>query len=152
MSLMPGSSRLRPDRTLLTTRTAATSLNVADRITAGFSTTYLCLPDSVDPRGLKSKCLTCTRGEPAGSSQSSGLRSRQVRSEGHLSLLKPACDFPNPTGHQLEERTLIALASQPVDPNEEEGPGWIRPTRNCPASHTQRSPLIPFGACKYVES
>jgi hypothetical protein len=47
--------RLLPDRTLLTTRTAATSLNVADRITAGFSTSYLCLPDSVDPRGLKSK-------------------------------------------------------------------------------------------------
>ncbi len=47
--------RLLPDRTLLTTRTAATSLNVADRITAGFSTTYLCLSDSVDPRGLKSK-------------------------------------------------------------------------------------------------
>jgi hypothetical protein len=44
-----------PDRTLLTTRTAATSLNVADRITAGFSTTYLCLPDSVDPRGPKGK-------------------------------------------------------------------------------------------------
>jgi hypothetical protein len=47
--------RLLPDRTLLTTRTAATSLNVADRITAGFSTTYLCLSDSVDPRRPKSK-------------------------------------------------------------------------------------------------
>ena len=47
--------RLLPDRTLLTTRRAATSLNVADRITTGFSTTCLCVPDSVDPRGLKSK-------------------------------------------------------------------------------------------------
>jgi hypothetical protein len=45
--------RLRPDRTLLTTRSAATNLNVTDRITAGFSTTYQCLPDTVDPRGPK---------------------------------------------------------------------------------------------------
>jgi hypothetical protein len=45
--------RLRPDRTLLLTRSAATSLNVTDRITAGFSTTYRCLPDTVDPRGPK---------------------------------------------------------------------------------------------------
>ena len=46
----------------------------------------------------------------AGSSQSSGLGSRQVRSEGHFSLRKPACDFPNSTGHQLEERSLVTLA------------------------------------------
>ena len=31
--------RLRPDRTLLVTRSAATSLNATDKITAGFSTT-----------------------------------------------------------------------------------------------------------------
>lgn len=42
-------------RTLLTTRSAATSLNVTDKITAGFSTTYECLPDTVDPRGPKGK-------------------------------------------------------------------------------------------------
>jgi hypothetical protein len=47
--------RLRPDRTLLVTRSAATTLNVTDRITAGFSTTYQCLPDTVDPRGPKGK-------------------------------------------------------------------------------------------------
>jgi len=47
--------RLRPDRTLLVTRSAATSLSATDRITAGFSTTYLCLPDTVDPRGPKAK-------------------------------------------------------------------------------------------------
>ncbi len=47
--------RLRSDRTMLATRTAATSLNVTDRITAGFSTTYQCLPDTVDPRGPKGK-------------------------------------------------------------------------------------------------
>jgi hypothetical protein len=45
--------RLRPDRTLLTTRSAATSLNVTDKLTAGFSTTYECLTDTVDPRGPK---------------------------------------------------------------------------------------------------
>ena len=45
--------RLRSDRTILAARSAATSLNVTDRITAGFSTTYLCLPDTVDPRGAK---------------------------------------------------------------------------------------------------
>jgi hypothetical protein len=39
--------RLRADRTLLTTRTAATNLNITDKITAGFSTTYQCLPDTV---------------------------------------------------------------------------------------------------------
>jgi hypothetical protein len=47
--------RLRSDRTMLATRSAATSLNVTDRITAGFSTTYQCLPDTVDPRGPKRK-------------------------------------------------------------------------------------------------
>jgi len=47
--------RLRSDRTMLATRTAATSLNVTDRITAGFSTTYQCLPDTLDPRGPKGK-------------------------------------------------------------------------------------------------
>ena len=47
--------RLRPDRTLLVTRSAATSLNATDKITAGFSTTYRCLPDTVDPRGPKGK-------------------------------------------------------------------------------------------------
>ncbi len=47
--------RLRPDRTLLTARTAAASLNVTDRIAAGFSTTYECLPDTVDPRWPKGK-------------------------------------------------------------------------------------------------
>ena len=45
--------RLRPERTWLTTRSAATSLNVTDKLTAGFSTTYECLPDTVDPRGPK---------------------------------------------------------------------------------------------------
>jgi hypothetical protein len=45
--------RLRPDNTLLTTRTAATSLNVTDKGKANFSTTYRCLPDTVDPRGPK---------------------------------------------------------------------------------------------------
>ena len=44
---------LRPDRTLLVTRSVATRLTATDRITAGFSTTYLCLPDTVDPRGPK---------------------------------------------------------------------------------------------------
>ena len=47
--------RLRPDRTLLVTRSAATSLNATDRITTAFSTTYQCLPDTVDPRGPKAK-------------------------------------------------------------------------------------------------
>ena len=47
--------RLRPDRTLLVTRSAATSLNATDRIKATFSTTYQCLPDTVDPRGPKGK-------------------------------------------------------------------------------------------------
>jgi hypothetical protein len=47
--------RLRSDRTILATRSAATSLNITDRITAGFSTTYQCLPDTVDPRGPKEK-------------------------------------------------------------------------------------------------
>lgn len=47
--------RLRLDRTLLVTRSAATSLNATDKITAGFSTTYRCLPDTVDPRGSKGK-------------------------------------------------------------------------------------------------
>jgi hypothetical protein len=47
--------RLRSDRTMLTTRTAATNLNVTDRITAGFSTTYQCLPATVDLRGPKGK-------------------------------------------------------------------------------------------------
>src|ERR1700730_13210358 len=32
--------RLHTDRTLFTTRSAATNLNVTDKITAGFSTTY----------------------------------------------------------------------------------------------------------------
>jgi hypothetical protein len=45
----------RPDRTLLTTRSAATSLNITDRIKGSFSTTYQCLPDTVDPRGPKAK-------------------------------------------------------------------------------------------------
>src|ERR1700687_5274953 len=45
--------RLHTDRTLFTTRSAATNLNVTDKITAGFSTTYECLPDTVDPRGSK---------------------------------------------------------------------------------------------------
>ena len=47
--------RLRPDRTMLIARSAATKLNVTDRITAGFSTTYQCLPATVDPRGPKGK-------------------------------------------------------------------------------------------------
>ena len=47
--------RVRSDRTMLTTRSAATNLNVTDSITAGFSTTYQCLPDTVDPRGPKGK-------------------------------------------------------------------------------------------------
>jgi len=47
--------RNRPDNTVLTTRSAATSLNVTDKIKAGFSTTYQCLPDTVDPRGPKGK-------------------------------------------------------------------------------------------------
>jgi hypothetical protein len=47
--------RLRPDSTVLTTRSAATSLNVTDKIKASFSTTYQCLPDTVDPRGPKGK-------------------------------------------------------------------------------------------------
>jgi hypothetical protein len=46
--------RLRRDRTLLTTRSAETTLNITDQITAGFSTTYWCLPDTIDPRGPKS--------------------------------------------------------------------------------------------------
>lgn len=45
--------RLRRDRTLLTTRSAETTLNITDQVTAGFSTTYWCLPDTVDPRGPK---------------------------------------------------------------------------------------------------
>jgi hypothetical protein len=49
--------RLRRDRTLLTTRSAETTLNVTDQITAGFSTTYWCLPDTVDPRGPKGKWM-----------------------------------------------------------------------------------------------
>src|ERR1700687_4442892 len=44
-----------------------------------------------------------------------GLRSRQVRGERHLSLFEPARDFTNPAGHQLEERTLVALRSQPAE-------------------------------------
>jgi hypothetical protein len=47
--------RLRPDRTLLVMRSVATRLSATDRITAGFSTTYLCLPDTIDPRGPKGK-------------------------------------------------------------------------------------------------
>jgi hypothetical protein len=47
--------RLRPDSTLLTTRSAATKLNVTDKIKASFSTTHECLPDTVDPRGPKGK-------------------------------------------------------------------------------------------------
>jgi hypothetical protein len=47
--------RLRPDSTLLTTRSAATMLNVTDKVKASFSTTYECLPDTVDPRGPKGK-------------------------------------------------------------------------------------------------
>jgi hypothetical protein len=47
--------RLRPDRTMLTTAVRRPKLNVTDRITAGFSTTYQCLPASVDPRGPKGK-------------------------------------------------------------------------------------------------
>ena len=47
--------RLHTDRTLFTTRSAATNLNVTDKITAGFSTTYERLPDTVDPRGSKGK-------------------------------------------------------------------------------------------------
>jgi hypothetical protein len=47
--------RLRRDRTLLTTRSAETTLNITDQVTAGFSTTYWCLPDTVDPRGPKGK-------------------------------------------------------------------------------------------------
>jgi hypothetical protein len=45
---------LRPDNTALTTRSAATSLNVTDK-RGSFSTTYECLPDTVDPRGPKVK-------------------------------------------------------------------------------------------------
>jgi hypothetical protein len=47
--------RLRRDRTVVTTRSAETTLNITDQITAGFSTTYSCLPDTVDPRGPKGK-------------------------------------------------------------------------------------------------
>jgi hypothetical protein len=47
--------RNRPDKTLLTTRSAATSLNVTDKIKASFSKTYQFLPDTVDPRGPKGK-------------------------------------------------------------------------------------------------
>jgi hypothetical protein len=47
--------RNRPDNTVLTTRSAATSLNVTDKIKASFSTTYQCLPDTLDPRGPKGK-------------------------------------------------------------------------------------------------
>jgi hypothetical protein len=47
--------RLRPDSSLLTTRSAATSLNVTDKIKVSFSTTYQCLPDTVDPRGPSGK-------------------------------------------------------------------------------------------------
>jgi len=47
--------RLRSDSTVLTTRDAATSLNVTDKVKASFSTTYQCLPDTVDPRGPKGK-------------------------------------------------------------------------------------------------
>ena len=47
--------RLRSDSTVLTTRSTATSLNVTDRLKASFSTTYKCLPDSLDPRAPKAK-------------------------------------------------------------------------------------------------
>jgi hypothetical protein len=47
--------RARPDSSLHTTRSAATSLNITDRIKASFSTTYHCLPDTVDPRHPKGK-------------------------------------------------------------------------------------------------
>jgi hypothetical protein len=47
--------RSRPDNSLLTTRTTATTLNITDRIKFSFSTTYHCFPDTVDPRGPKGK-------------------------------------------------------------------------------------------------
>ena len=47
--------RIRPDNTFLVTRSVATSLNVTDKTKASFSTTYQCLPDTVDPRGPKGK-------------------------------------------------------------------------------------------------
>jgi len=46
---------LRSDSSVLTTRVAATSLNVTDKIKGSFSTTWECLPDTVDPRGPKGK-------------------------------------------------------------------------------------------------
>jgi hypothetical protein len=47
--------RLRSDGSVLMTRSAATSLNVTDKIKVSFSTTYQCLPDTLDPRGPKGK-------------------------------------------------------------------------------------------------
>jgi hypothetical protein len=47
--------RSRPDSSVTTTRSAATSLNITDKVKASFSTTYHCLPDTVDPRGPKGK-------------------------------------------------------------------------------------------------
>jgi hypothetical protein len=45
--------RLRPDSSVLTTRSARTNLNATDKIKGSFSTTYQCLADTVDPRGPK---------------------------------------------------------------------------------------------------
>jgi hypothetical protein len=47
--------RLRPDTTVLTIRSAATRLNVTDKIKGAFSTMYQCHPDTIDPRGPKVK-------------------------------------------------------------------------------------------------
>lgn len=45
--------RARPDSSLVTTRSTATRLNITDKIKLSFSTTYHCLPDTLDPRGPK---------------------------------------------------------------------------------------------------
>lgn len=44
--------RLRNDRSLFTARSAPTSLTITDKQTS-FTTTYRCLPDTVDPLGPK---------------------------------------------------------------------------------------------------
>jgi hypothetical protein len=46
--------RLRNNRSVVTTRTAPTSLTVTNK-QASFTTTYRCLPDTVDPRGPTGK-------------------------------------------------------------------------------------------------
>ena len=45
--------RASPDSSLVTTRSTPTRLNITDKIKLSFSTTYHCLPDTVDPRGPK---------------------------------------------------------------------------------------------------